>query len=152
MHYIGIDPGKAGGIAVLWEGGREEAWDMPEDERGMVQLFQTIMAGKQPRAFKCALEKAQAMPGQGVTSMFNYGVSFGILRGVLASFSISTQFVTPRKWQKVFDNRKKGEDTKKTSLKMARRLFPRVELHLKKDHGKSDALLIALWLKGESDG
>ena len=148
MNYIGIDPGKAGGIAVLWEDGTATAWDLPDDEVSLAKLFANeATAGYQPRFLRCALEKQQARPPNGRIGCFNIGVSYGMVRGALACFSISTRFVSPRTWQTIFDNRKKDEDIKLTSLKMARRLFPTVDLHRKKDNGKSDALLIALWLK-----
>lgn len=142
MIYIGIDPGQEGGIAVLG-GNRVEVWDMPDGPTEVAKLLGMI----QPSWCIVALEAVHAMPKQGVSSSFKFGMGYGVLQGVLAAYQIPFIFVTPQKWQKaMFDSMPKG-DTKAMSLDLARRLFPQVDLHRKGDHGKSDALLIALWLK-----
>jgi hypothetical protein len=144
MRFIGIDPGQKGGIAILDENSAT-AWRMPEEATEIARLFrlEILDCGEDIIA---AIEHVHSMPKQGVASSFKFGEGFGVLKGVLAAYSIPFVLVSPRKWQRaVFDS--KGGDTKEKSLSLARRLFPNVDLRYKADDGKSDALLIALWLK-----
>lgn len=147
MIYIGIDPGQEGGIAVL-DGNTNQVWvySMPDGPTELANCLFTIKE-YQTNGHLAALEAVHAMPKQGVSSAFTFGMGYGMLQGTLAAYKIPFIFVTPQKWQKaVFDSAKRG-DTKARSLDLARRLFPQIDLHRKGDHGKSDALLIALWLK-----
>lgn len=92
----------------------------------------------------CCLEQVHAMPKQGVTSTFNFGVSFGYIKGVLEAYGIAYQEVTPQKWKKEF-----GLDgTKAKSIAVCRHLFPNVSLRATEkcrvDHdGMAEALLLA---------
>jgi crossover junction endodeoxyribonuclease RuvC len=152
--YVGIDPGRSGAIAVLYPDGAADAWDMPGDEREIADCLRdiSILAALADQKVMAALEKVGAMPGQGVTSMFTFGQSVGVIKGCLAALRIPMLLVTPQRWQKiVFDSAAKPTDRKAASLYLARRMFPTVKLNLKKDHGKADALLIATWLK-RTDG
>ena len=139
MIYIGIDPGKKGGYAII----EQDAVDVfPWNDQGFVDNMADAM-----NSGKCiaALEKVGAMPGQGVTSMFSFGQSFGFILGVLTAFGIPYQLVPPRKW--------KGEfgllnTEKQDSVAVAKRLFPgvsllRTERCRKESDGMSDALLMA---------
>ena len=89
------------------------------------------------------IERVGAMPGQGATSMFSFGKSAGIVEGVLAAYEIPTHFATPQAWQKMFGVRA-GKDG---SRECAMRLFPKASdnFQRKKDDGRSDAALIALY-------
>ena len=141
--FIGIDPGKTGAVAVLGRDNGELAVHDYEDPGGLALLKNCGLSG-QPFAM---LEKVSAMPGQGVSSSFKFGANFGEWQGILKALNIPFEFVTPQKWQKgIFDSMAKG-DRKAMSLDMARRLFPSADLRLKKHHGRSDALLIAEYLR-----
>lgn len=139
---MGIDPGKNGGIAIL------------EGEIGHVDLIHVlpytdlemlrtadILNGEDCMA---VVEKVGAMPGQGVTSMFNFGQGFGYIRGVLEAKRIPYELVPPQKWKKEFS----VTSDKNSSIEVCKRLFPMVNLkrteRCTKDHdGMAEALLMA---------
>lgn len=145
MNIIGIDPGKEGAIAILGSQAIELR-DCPMmgkgiDALGIVALF----AQHKENGSFVAIEKAQSMPGQGVVSVFNYGLGYGLYLGVLSALKIPFQEVHPQAWKKEFGLIGKGKDE---SIRMARQLFmdsPEVleKLQFKKDHGRAEALLIA---------
>ena len=91
---------------------------------------------------KVVIEHVTAMPGQGVTSMFNFGQSFGILKGVCSAMQLSVYFVRPTKWKKYFNLINSEKDASRTR---AIEIFPYYSSHLsrKKDSNKADAILIA---------
>ena len=82
------------------------------------------------------------MPGQGVTSMFNFGQSFGVLKGICSAMQLSTFFVRPAKWKKYFNLIKSEKDASRTKVI---EIFPYISSNLskKKDSNKADAILIA---------
>ena len=138
MIYIGVDPGKNGGIAIIDSDGviafpfSEERLLIELD--GIAQEYECI----------CYLEHVHAMPKQGVSSTFNFGMNFGFIQGVLKAYSIPYELVTPRKWKKEFS----CTSDKNTSIEVCKRLFPNVNLkatdRCRKDHdGIAEALLIA---------
>lgn len=134
--YIGIDPGKKGALAII-DG--ENVSVIPFDEDAYIQELH--IASKLPCV--CCLERVGAMPGQGVTSMFSFGDNFGFLRGVLMSYRIPFELVTPQKWKKEFSVSGKNE-----SVAICKRLFPGVSLlateKCRKDNdGMAEALLMA---------
>lgn len=136
MIYIGIDPGASGGIGIIDTDGYTEA--IPYSEEELLKTTSTY-----PNA-KVMVERVHAMPGQGVTSMFNFGKSFGYILGVLEAMMISYELVDPIKWKREFSVTAK----KDSSITCCRRLFPTVELRrnqkCRKDHdGMAEALLIA---------
>lgn len=145
MKFIGIDPGASGGIALLDDEGAQ-AWKMPDTEKDTQDLFEQL-AG--PFGIvTAAIEKVHAMPGQGVTSMFNFGRNYGMLRGLLIANLIPFETVAPQTWQKEFGLRNsKWTKTKKKNQHKARaqELFP----HIKITHSLADALLIAEHLRRE---
>lgn len=140
MIYIGIDPGKKGGYAFVaddGDGAEVYVWD----DVGFVESMKALSNGR----CMAAVEKVGAMPGQGVTSMFSFGQSFGFILGVLTAFGIPYQLVPPRKWKAEFGllNTEKYD-----SVVVAKRLFPGVSLLptercRKESDGMSDALLMA---------
>lgn len=142
IAWIGIDPGKSGGIALVTNEGLATAKEYP----GTITEAASIVAEFK----KCwglrgaVIERVHAMPKQGVSSTFKFGMNYGAWQGILAAFNIPYQTVTPRQWQKDALDAGSGE-TKERSLDMARRLFPGVDLSRKKDHGKADALHLARW-------
>ena len=138
MIYIGVDPGKNGGIAIIDSDGviafpfSEERLLIELD--GIAQEYECI----------CYLEHVHAMPKQGVSSTFNFGMNFGFIQGVLKAYEIPYELVTPQKWKKEFS----CTSDKNTSIELCKRLFPNVNLkateRCRKDHdGMAEALLIA---------
>lgn len=138
MTYIGIDPGKKGAVAVIHEDGEVEVCPM---ENVMLSLILKALS-KIPT--RCCLEKVHAMPGQGVTSMFNFGVSYGYLKGLLDAYNISYQEIPPERWKKEF-----GLNTDKTrSVEVCHQLFPATNLKASErcrvdSDGMAEALLMA---------
>lgn len=149
MTILGIDPGASGGIAFFsMQRGLLSIFDMPtvEVKRGgknkrevsAAMLNAIIGARDIDVAF---VEKVGAMPGQGVSSMFQFGRSVGMIEGVLAALEIPTNYVTPQSWQKAVGARG-GKDA---SRARAAELFPAYAANFsrKKDDGRADAALIA---------
>lgn len=151
MIYIGIDPGKNGGIAVI-----NDKFPKPVNimvykysDDDLVDVIDVCTKGSsiavhRDEEIKCVLEKVNAMPGQGVVSMFNFGQNFGFIQGVLKAYEIPFELVPPQKWKKEFS----VTSDKNTSIEVAKRLFPGVNLkatdRCRKDHdGMAEALLIA---------
>ena len=140
MVYIGIDPGKKGGVATISEDGvKVYQWDdqrFIEDMRQHANWLDKCVA---------AVEKVGAMPGQGVTSMFSFGQSYGFILGVLAAFGIPYQLVSPATWKREFGLLK---SQKQGSVDVCKRLFPGVSLLptercRKESDGMAESLLIA---------
>lgn len=151
MIYIGIDPGKNGGIAVI-----NDKFPKPVNitvykysDDDLIDVVDVCTKGSsiavhRDEEIKCVLEKVNAMPGQGVVSMFNFGQNFGFIQGVLKAYEIPFELVSPQKWKKEFS----VTSDKNTSIEVAKRLFPGVNLKVtdrcKKDHdGMAEALLMA---------
>ena len=151
MIILGIDPGLSGALALYNTSEQTvEVFDMPVLElvrngkkKGEVsaQALANLLAGRGVKA--AYLERVNAMPGQGVTSVFSFGRSTGIVEGILAAYDIPTTLVTPQAWQKAVGQRA-GKDG---SRERAMQLFPaQADLfQRKKDDGRSDAALIAYY-------
>lgn len=138
MIYIGIDPGKDGAMAIIEDCGCISV--VPFDGG----LYADALGGLPAEKCRCCLERVNAMPGQGVTSMFKFGENFGFIQGLLAAYSIPYELVTPQKWKKEFQI----TGDKNSSVAVCKRLFPVVSLRrtdrCKKDHdGMAEALLMA---------
>jgi len=107
MIYIGIDPGKGGGLAFLREGIHTSVKllrfseigvaPMPDTETDIAELLEEWVVDEECCA---VLEQVNAMPKQGVTSSFNFGRNYGFIRGCLISFGVPFQEAVPRKWMK----------------------------------------------------
>lgn len=146
MIYIGIDPGKDGAMAIIYQDNdiHIHVFDMEEYRFYLTDIFEAD-AQMQTR---CCLERVGAMPGQGVTSMFKFGENFGFIQGLLTAYSIPYELVTPQKWKKEFQI----TGDKNSSISVCKRLFPYVNLRkterCKKDHdGIAEALLMAEWAR-----
>lgn len=150
---LSIDPGATGAIALLDKSGVLAVWDMPvtaktygkgrEVNAALLRLiFEEVL--KHDPAPTVVIERVGAMPGQGVTSMFSFGRSLGVLEGVVAGLCLSAVFVTPQKWKKHFSLIGKDKDAART---LAIQLFPSVseKLKRKKDIGRADAILIGAY-------
>ena len=141
MVYIGIDPGKNGGYAIINEI-LEEIETFPWDDKQFAEKMGEC--GCYGNEVRCCLEKVGAMPGQGVTSMFSFGKSAGFIEGVLTANKIPYQLVPPQTWKKAFSL----NASKLNSIEVCRKLFPDVDLYrterCKKPHdGMAESLLMA---------
>lgn len=141
MVYIGIDPGKKGALAAIWENDDVPLVEItPFSEGGYNAALKEI----QGCDCICCLERVGPMPGQGVTSMFNFGQNFGFIHGLLTAYSIPYELVTPQRWKKAFG----VTAEKNSSIAVCKRLFPGVSLRrtdkCRKDgDGMAEALLMA---------
>jgi len=153
MLIIGIDPGISGSICFFQDGEIKEVIEMPTMIEGKKnkkqvngsQIFNEItekIKNMDKKNIKVVIEHVTAMPGQGVTSMFNFGQSFGILKGICSAMQLSVYFVRPTKWKKYFNLINSEKDASRTR---AIEIFPYYSSHLsrKKDSNKADAILIA---------
>ena len=133
--FIGIDPGKSGAIAFLPEDG--EPWTIKLDNTDHDIVSAICDAFIDYDQMTAVLEKVHAMPGQGVTSMFNFGQSFGAMKMLLAASKIPFELVTPQKWQTALGCRSGGQ--KNVTKAKAQQLFPSIKI----THAIADALLLA---------
>jgi crossover junction endodeoxyribonuclease RuvC len=152
MKIAGIDPGLSGAICIFdVDKGMLTILDMPTVEvksgKTMKRKLSEPMLAEllRPHGIEhCALEQVGAMPGQGVSSMFSFGQSYGAIRGVLAGLQVPITMVTPAKWMKDL----KLNGGKDGSRQRASELFPAYAPSFSrvKDNGRSDAALLAYWL------
>tara|TARA_B100001113_G_C20982350_1_gene566655 strand:+ start:70 stop:564 length:495 start_codon:yes stop_codon:yes gene_type:complete len=153
MLIIGIDPGISGSICFLQDGIILDVIEMPTMTEGKKnkkqinasQVFNEInerIKKIDKKNIKVIIEQVSAMPGQGVTSMFNFGQSYGILKGVCSAMRLSLYYVRPAKWKKYFNLINSEKDASRTR---AIEIFPYFSANLsrKKDSNKADAILIA---------
>ena len=153
MLIIGIDPGISGGICFFEDGQVKDIIDMPVMADGKKnkrqingpQVYNEILKRInkfQKKDIIVVIEQVSAMPGQGVTSMFNFGQSFGVLKGICSAMQLSMFFIRPAKWKKYFGLIKTEKDASRTKVI---EIFPYIssELSRKKDSNKADAVLIA---------
>ena len=153
MLIIGIDPGISGSICFLEDGIIKDVIEMPTMIEGKKnkkqvngsQIFNEIslrIKTYEKKNIKVVVEQVSAMPGQGVTSMFNFGQSFGILKGICSAMQLPIYFVRPAKWKKYFNLINLEKDASRTR---AIEIFPYFSSNLskKKDSNKADAILIA---------
>ena len=151
MKVIGIDPGLSGAIAVLDDKKVLKIIDMPvmaEGKKNKKQLNSAQLVNiikdntKNCEEAIVVVEQVNAMPGQGVTSMFNFGQTFGAIKGVCAALELPIFFVRPSKWKKHFELLNSSKDSSRTKVI---EMYPAIsnQLSKKKDVNKSDAILIA---------
>ena len=153
MLIIGIDPGITGAICFFEDGKIIDVVEMPNMAEGKknkrqvngAQIYHEIykrIKNLEKKDIKVVIEQVAAMPGQGVTSMFNFGQSFGVLKGICAAMQISMYFVRPAKWKKYFNLINSEKDASRTK---AIEIFPHfsAQLSRKKDSNKADAILIS---------
>ena len=153
MIIIGIDPGINGAISIIENKKIIEVYDTPTMIDGkknkrqingaqVTNIFKERLKGE--KEVVVVVEHVNAMPGQGVTSMFNFGQSFGVIKGICAALNLTIYFVRPAKWKKHFNLIKTNKDASRTKVI---EVYPEIssKLHRKKDSNRADAILIALY-------
>jgi len=153
MLIIGIDPGISGSICFFKDGNIIDVVEMPTMAEGKknkrqvngAQIYNEIcnrVNKIDKQNIRVIIEQVSAMPGQGVTSMFNFGQSFGILKGICSAMQLPVYFIRPAKWKKYFGLINSEKDASRTR---AIEIFPSFssQLSKKKDSNKADAILIA---------
>ena len=152
MFIIGIDPGISGAICFFQDGKVVDIIDMPSMAEGKknkkqvngAQIYNEFLKriNNKDDEIRVVIEQVSAMPGQGVTSMFNFGQSYGILKGICSAMQLPMFFVRPAKWKKYFNLINSQKDASRTR---AIEIFPyfSTQLSKKKDSNKADAILIA---------
>ena len=153
MLIIGIDPGISGSICFFESGKILDVVEMPTMTDGKknkrqvngAQIYNEILKRinkNDKQNVRVIIEQVSAMPGQGVTSMFNFGQSFGILKGICSAMQLPMYFVRPAKWKKYYGLINSEKDASRTR---AIEMFPYFssQLSKKKDSNKADAILIA---------
>lgn len=155
-YKIGVDPGLTGAIAVLCNNDLVDILDMPSiaatKGKGNIVSPQLLTANVEKIlksiddncVVSCNIEQVSAMPGQGVASTFKFGRSLGVAEGVIAAAKIPITYVTPQKWKKQQGLIRRDKDS---SRQLCLQMFPN-KVHYfkrKKDNGRSDAVLIAMY-------
>ena len=157
MIIIGIDPGISGALCFFSNGNIIDVIDMPTMAEGKKnkkqvngrQIFNEILNIKNTFAghkINVVVEQVSAMPGQGVTSMFNFGQSFGVIKGICSAMELPIFYVRPAKWKKYFNLINAEKDASRTKVI---EMFPKIsqKLSRKKDNNKADAILIAKYFE-----
>jgi len=151
MIIFGIDPGVSGAISVLENKKIIEVYEMPtmiDGKKNKKQVNGSQVANiikerlNGDNEIIVVVEHVNAMPGQGVTSMFNFGQSFGVIKGICSALSLPIYFVRPSKWKRHFNLIKTNKDASRTKVIET---YPEIssKLYRKKDSNKADAILIA---------
>ena len=161
MIIIGIDPGIAGAICFFSSGNIIDVIDMPTMAEGKKnkkqvngrQIFNEISSLKNKfsnEKISVVVEHVSAMPGQGVTSMFNFGQSFGVIKGICSAMELPIFYVRPAKWKKYYNLINSEKDASRTKVI---EMFPKISYKLskKKDNNKADAILIAHYFENTKE-
>ena len=157
MIIVGIDPGISGALCFFSNGNVIDVIDMPTMAEGKKnkkqvngrQIFNEILNIKNTftgHKINVVVEQVSAMPGQGVTSMFNFGQSFGVIKGICSAMELPIFYVRPAKWKKYFNLINAEKDASRTKVI---EMFPEIsqKLSRKKDNNKADAILIAKYFE-----
>ncbi len=156
---FGIDPGVSGAVSVFLDGEGTDVTDLPIMARAaggnlingseLANRLRIIRQLHPGAAFVAYLEQVHAMRGQGVTSTFNFGESYGTIKGVLQALGIAIHSVRPQAWKKSFGLSGADKDASRT---LAIERFPALasQLTRKKDGGRGESLLIGLYGVGQS--
>tara|TARA_R110002020_G_scaffold256273_2_gene469912 strand:- start:16728 stop:17240 length:513 start_codon:yes stop_codon:yes gene_type:complete len=152
---IGIDPGKSGGMAIIKWGNTVKntkictAFKCPQTIDEMSSFIKMLQ--KDAAYITCYLENVHAFPTDGRSSAFKFGVNFGVWQGILSSFDIKTELVTPRTWQSAYGKLPKIKKDRKNMIKE----IATKETGIKSTLATADAICIALYgynIKKESHG
>ncbi len=146
MIVMGIDPGITGAIAVV--GDVYSLYDLPviqaSKSKKQLNAYELAEIIKKISPDKIFVEKVSAMPGQGVSSMFNFGKTVGIIEGVIATLKIPVVFITPQKWKRWAELIGKEKNMSRTYAIQKYPMFAEM-LKRKKDIGRADAIHIAMY-------
>jgi crossover junction endodeoxyribonuclease RuvC len=153
MRYIGIDPGKDGSISIIRDDGQLVVVPTPMvgkssgkgreyDIIGMRDTLTTANGGYDTKNVFVTIERAQSMPGQGVSSTFEFGRGYGIWLGLLAALELPYQVIHARTWTRVMLMGASGEG-KRRACSVAMRLFPQWRPKLKYEEEFADSILLA---------
>lgn len=134
MTFIGIDPGQSGGIGVIWANGDYGVDKMPETERDIIDHLKDLASAGESHI---VIEQVHAMPKQGVSSSFKFGMLYGFVRMAAIASGARVSHVTPQRWQKELECLSRGD--KNVTKRRAQELFPRLKL----THATADAILLA---------
>ena len=138
--YIGIDPGKAGGICFLMDDSIK-TFKCPATTHDMAE---ELILAKDIRKCTAVVEKVHAFPGQGVTSCFNFGYNYGVWLGILSALHIQYKLASPQKWMKYYGVPKMEKKDRKNYLKqLAQQMYPDHKVTLY----NADAILLANYIK-----
>jgi len=152
MIIVGIDPGVSGAISIIRDGKISMIYDMPimldgtksKRQINAAELANIFFQEKIGEDDKIILESVSAMPGQGVTGMFSFGQSFGVIKGVCAALKLPLHLVRPVKWKKHYNLLSSEKDASRTKvIEMYPYIAPMVSR--KKDSNKADAILIGMY-------
>jgi crossover junction endodeoxyribonuclease RuvC len=142
MMIFGVDPGQNGGIAGMDEFAKVYTWVMPVIEKGLdAKAIKNILCA----ADIVVMEKVSAMPKQGTVSMFNFGMGYGMIQGIVMTLGIPLRLVTPQAWKKeILAGTTKD---KAAAIEYCKRVYPYLNLippgHRKPHDGICDSVLIA---------
>lgn len=159
MLILGIDPGATGAAALIDRSTMAPRGDedLDADPAVVCERLDSLLAGAGSHPVRAILERAQAMPKQGVVGLANYMTGYGVIVGWLCCRSVPYDTVRPDQWKRALGiSKKKGEPAegayqrrKAEASALARRLFPTIELGLKTHHNRAEALLLAEWARRE---
>lgn len=151
--FIGIDPGKGGAFCLLAKTASIRFFDFPKDGN-LYAYWRTLDSIVRAHNIQgCVLEKVHAMPKQGVSSMFSFGMNFGIWQGWLIAWEVPFQLVAPQTWMKGMTSKADGANPKARVGMAASRMFPHAELTGPKGgfkDGRADALMMAYYAMVQS--
>ena len=145
MRYCGIDPGLSGAVAFIRPDAAHPANRLAVFDAPLVGgefdgvAFSKLLAERLPDMV--AIEHAFSRPGQGVSSTFKFGKTFGQALGVIQALGIPYELVSPSVWKKHF--KISPSSPKDASRLVCKRLYPSADIPLKRHHGRADAILIA---------
>jgi crossover junction endodeoxyribonuclease RuvC len=152
MIIVGIDPGVSGAISIIRDGKISMIYDMPimldgtksKRQINAAELANIFFQEKIGEDDKIILESVSAMPGQGVTGMFSFGQSFGVIKGVCAALKLPLHLVRPVKWKKHYNLLNSEKDASRTKVI---EMYPYIAsmVSKKKDSNKADAILIGMY-------
>ena len=141
--YIGIDPGKNGGIGIIYNDGAY-CKRCPATVSEMAEEIKVCMDIAPDIQKQAIIEAVHSMPGQGVKSVFTFGEGYGKWLGILAAHKISYIQVSPQKWLKYYNPLPRDKKERKNQLKhLAQQRFPGLKITL----ATADAILLANYLK-----
>ena|SRR3990167_4001832 len=143
MIYFGVDPGKSGAIAAIWDDGQPFLTSCARGDWTEHEQAEWLLQFDLERA-RAVIEKVSSSPRQGVRSAFTFGRSYGFLRGLLAASKVSYQEVGPRRWQQAMHCLSGGD--KNVTKAEAQRRWPRMKI----THRNADAMLLAEYCRVES--